>query len=96
MAKALVVAAIKVFFFQETDLYWKFVGEPELPRKFGFLTLNFYFMFTVIVKIGRKQISVENCKSISVKGASFRPSKRKDFRFEIKAKTFRPKIRTAR
>ena len=53
-------------------------------------------MFTIILKVGRKQISIENCKSISVKGASFRPSKRKDFRFEIKAKSFRPKIRAAR
>ena len=53
-------------------------------------------MVTVIVTVGRKQISVENCKSIVVKAASFRPSKRKDFRFKIKAKSFRPKIRAAR
>ena len=53
-------------------------------------------MISMIVTVGRKQISVQNCKSVVVKAAAFRPSKRKDFRFKIKAKSFRPKIRTAR
>ena len=53
-------------------------------------------MLNVVIKQGRKQITVEHCKSVIIVAASFRPIKRKDFRFKIKAKSYRPKIRDAR
>jgi hypothetical protein len=54
------------------------------------------FMLVVIVKNGRKQTTLMNCKKVVVKATSFNPSKRKDFRFKIKAKSNRPKENQAR
>ena len=53
-------------------------------------------MLTIVIKNGRKQTTLLNCESATVKATSFKASKRKDFRFKIKAKSSRPKVCQAR
>ena len=94
--KALIVAAIKVFFFLRIKPVTRFRGETELPCKFGLLTFNISSMLIISVKNGRKQTTIWNCTQVTIKATSFKASKRKDFSFKIKAKCRRPKVCQAR
>jgi hypothetical protein len=94
--KALIVAAIKVFFFQESDPICGLKANPNcLANSDGFTSMSFLMMI-LIIKDGRKQTTLLDCKTVTVKATSFKASKRKDFSFKIKAKSRRPKVTQAR